>query len=265
MTKYLNAFSIFLISIIIACGKSTSQQENIASVNDSPISVKEFQKEVSILTKRNPAFKVTPQALEEQLGTLIDKKLLLQEAMKKGLPEDPHFAETIKTFWEQTLIRELLEQKAREWGDRVFITEEEINRQYERMKYLPVIRLVKAENREKAEEAMGRMLKGLRVEGEETVGPLSIEDIRNVALINAFDMGTGKGGAYEDNGGYLVMHVIKKEKAMTPPLKEVYGRVKSSLLERKKQRLMEDWLKDTKRYAKIEINSRMLERIANEK
>ena len=257
-------FCLFLPAVA-SCERGGAQRENIAVVNDTPISLSEFQKEVAILSKRNPAFKATPQTLEEQLNTIIDKKLLLQEARSLGLAEDERFIETIKTFWEQTLIKELLELKAREWADRLFVTEEEINKQYQRMQRISFIRLVRTGDRKQAEDIKGKMLKGLRVKGEEGFGPLFVEDVRSDALLHAFDMAAGKAEIYEDNGGYVVLHVIKTKKSGIPPLKKVYNRIKTSLLEQKKQGVMEEWLKDVKGSAKIEIDVQLLKGIAGEK
>lgn len=257
-------FILFLLPIA-ACEKNKPQGENIASVNGAPISAAEFQKEVSLCSKRDPAFKITPQMLEEQLNTVIDKKLLIQEAMKKGLAEDPQFAETIKTFWEQTLIRELVELKAKEWADRLFVTEDEIERHYQRMQYMPTVMLVKADNKEQAGIIKEKMLKGVKIDGAETMGPLYLEDVRSEALLNVFGMNAGEANIYEDNGGYVVIRVVKKEKTPAPPLKDIYSRIKTLLLEQKKQDAMEKWLKDVKGSAKIEVNVQLLKGIANGK
>src|SRR3972149_4934036 len=214
-------FCLFLLAVT-SCERGGSPGENIAVVNDTPISLSEFQKEVSILSKRNPAFKATPQTLEEQLNTIIDKKLLLQEARSLGLAEDERFIETIKTFWEQTLIKELLELKAREWADRLFVTEEEINRQYQRMRRIPFVRLVRAGDKKQAGEIKGKMLKGVRVKGEEAFGPLFVEDVRSDALLHAFDMAAGEAEIYEDNGGGGVLYCFKTKNAGRPPPQEGY-------------------------------------------
>src|SRR3972149_2993001 len=105
--KYRLFVSLFFISLFpISCGRGGSPGENIAVVNDTPISLSEFQKEVSILSKRNPAFKATPQTLEEQLNTIIDKKLRRQETRSPGLAEDVRSPQLPATSWEQTLIKE---------------------------------------------------------------------------------------------------------------------------------------------------------------
>lgn len=265
--KYLIFANIFffLLFLAIACERNGKKQEVIASVNDSNIYLIEFQKEISILSKRNPAFKITPQIVEEQLNTAIDKKLMLQEAMEKGLIEDQRFVETIKTFWEQTLIRELIESKSKEWAGRLFVTEEEIKTHYQRMQYMPVIRIAKSKDKEQAENIKEKIIKRLKVDNEETIGPLLIEDVRSEAILHAFDMSDGTTDLYEANGEYIVMQIIKKDKVSVPPFKDSYERIKSILLEGKKQKAMEEWLKQIRNSSKITINTELLKGISYEK
>lgn len=263
MNKYLYALFIFSLLLIVSCSNSKTQQENIACVNSSQISVEDFQKEVSTLSRRDPTFKVTQQALEEQLSTIIDKKLLLQEAMKKGITESPQFVETIKTFWEQTLIKELIESKTREWSDKLYVTDEEINNVYQRMQYLPTIKMARIRDRKQAEEFKEKMIKGIAIAGEETIGPISREEVRSETLIRAFDMNVGDTEVYENEGVYEVIRLIKKEKTLVPPLNEIYTRLKNDLLEQKKQSAIESWLNEVKNGAKIQVNSQILKRISN--
>ncbi len=126
--------SVALISIITSCGGQKQNEEAVATVNGAPVSLKEFQKDLAIYAKRNPGFKLDTKSVEDHLDMFIDKQLMIQEAMKMGLAKDDRFLETIKRFWEQTLIRELIDAKSSEWRDRLFVTEDEIQRYYEEIK-----------------------------------------------------------------------------------------------------------------------------------
>lgn len=262
----MNILLFILILFITACGGDKQKIEAIATVNDAPIPLKEFQKEISIQSRRNPSFKITSQTLENHLDTTIDKKLMIQEAMKMGLSEREQFVETIKTFWEQTLIRELIDVKSKEWADRIFVTEDEIEKQYQRMQYAPTLKIVKTEEKEKAEDVRLKMLKGEQITGEETIGPLFSEDddVSPHILHNAFDISVGEARIFEDKKGYIVIYVINKDKAPVPPLKDIHSQVKALLLERKKQEAMDDWFDGVKKSAKIEINTPLLKKIAHE-
>lgn len=139
-SKRLRALSVILLILLvpvsISCGGGKQKQDKdaVATVNGASVSLPEFQKELAIYAGRNPDFKLTAGAVEEQLNMFIDKQLMIQEAMKMGLAEDERFHETIKRFWEQTLIRELIDAKSREWGGRLIVTEDEILAYYQEIK-----------------------------------------------------------------------------------------------------------------------------------
>src|SRR3990170_1286704 len=178
--------SVLLIPVFISCGGQRQHKDAVATVNGATVSMQEFQKELAIYANRNPDFKLNAGSVEEHLNMVIDKQLMIQEAMKMGLAEDERFLETIKRFWEQTLIRELIDAKSSEWRDKLFVTEDEIQSHYQEI----------------------------------------------------------KSGA------------IPK-----PPLKDVHHEIKTSLLEQKKQKAMEEWLKEARKGASIKIDARGLQRI----
>jgi len=126
--------SVILIPVIASCGVPKQHKDAVATVNGAPVPMQEFQKELAIYANRNPDFKLNAGSVEEHLNIVIDKQLMIQEAMKMGLAEDERFLETIKRFWEQTLIRELIDARSREWGSRLFVTEDEILGYYQEIK-----------------------------------------------------------------------------------------------------------------------------------
>ena len=107
--------SIFLL-INFGCAKKP-QGKVIATINGDPIYVKDLNREIALSFRRNPMFRISPQTLENQLNILIDRRLLIQEARKKNLDRTDRFVNTIKAFWEQTLIRDLMAYKNKELGE----------------------------------------------------------------------------------------------------------------------------------------------------
>jgi len=258
-------FPIILITASIALVSCSSGEkdrgEAVATVNGSPIALKEFQKEVFVAQKRDPGLKLTEEALEHQLHTLIDKKLMVQEAVKKGLSQDEKFLDTIKEFWEQTLIRELVNSKSKEWSERLFVTDEEVQAQYKRIGTSLTLRLMDVEDKEKAEEAKASLASGSFV-GSELVGPLLIEDVRLAnPLYAAFDLSEGETAILKGRDDFLVVRVVKKELISAPPLATIYGEIKESLLEQKKEKALEDWLERLKGSARIEVSKETLKKV----
>ena len=126
--------SVLLIPVFTSCGGQEQHKDAVATVNGAAIPMQEFQKELAVYANRNPGFKLNTESVEEHLNMLIDKQIMIREATKMGLAEDERFLETIKIFWEQTLIRELIDAKSREWSSRLFVTEDEILGYYQEMK-----------------------------------------------------------------------------------------------------------------------------------
>ncbi|MBI3377098.1 MAG: hypothetical protein HY035_01665 [Nitrospirae bacterium] len=264
-SRYLLYFIFLSVLLIAACKDKKQEQKVIATVNDTPITLAEFEKEIASYSKRQPMFKMTPEAIENHLKTIIEKKLMIHEAMKKGLAEDERFIDTIKTFWEQTLIRELINTKNKEWADRFFVTENEIQKQYKRMQYRMVVIAVRAGNKEEAEAIKKKMKKGEHIEGGETIVPHFCEDTKLLPLQNAFDMQKGEIKFFSSDGEYIVIRVVKKEKIMLLPLKDIQEKIKESLVEQKKQKAMAEWMEELKKSSKINIDTALLKAAGNGK
>ncbi|MFH1991784.1 MAG: hypothetical protein ABIK98_05170 [Pseudomonadota bacterium] len=258
-------FSLSAMLAILSCRSQKPEQEVVVTVNKSPIYKSELQKEIVRYAKQNPNIKITNSMVEERLNTLIEKKLMIQEAARKGITKDERFVETIKTFWEQTLIRELLDTKNKEWADRIFVKEDEIKKEYERMLFRPRLYVAKAATKQAADEITKAMQSGKHPDGEETLGPLFYEDVSNSPLANAFDMKAGEVKAFATDGSkHIVINVIEKQPQQMPPLKEVYIQIKESLLAQKKQEEWAEWLDDIKKSAKINTNYKILQDIAHD-
>ncbi|MBI5193890.1 MAG: SurA N-terminal domain-containing protein [Nitrospirae bacterium] len=271
LLTFLKIFPVFLILImfISACGGEKNREQAVASVNKSPILLKEFQKELAVNSRRDHAFKLTSRVIEEQLELMIDKKLMIQEAARMGLAEDERFIETIRTFWEQTLIRDLIEAKTKEWNDRLFVTEDEIQEQYNRLQHKLTLRLVEGIDKKNTDVIKNKMLKGEEIKGEETIGPLTYETagmgLEEDVLNKAYDMNAGEVRVIEEMDGRItVIKVLNKESVPVPPLKDLHDRIKEFVLEQKKHESIEEWLRGIKKTASISINDKLLKGMTHE-
>lgn len=265
--KYIKVIFLLLAFFLSACG-SREKAEEVASVNNSSIPLKEFQHEIKVAKRRDPGLKIDTGSKEDLLEKMIDRKLLIQEAVKKGLSEDERFLETIKTYWEQTLIRNLIDAKNKEWADKLSVSDEEVKKHYNRMGYRITAASIKAKDEHEAVLLKDRMLKGERVPGVELIGPVMIENIQpdDDHLSVAFDLSENEGAVLtEEDGRLYAIKVIKKEKVAAPPLESVYGEIKSTLLERKKEHALDEWLDGIKKRSKIKIDTKNLDRASDEK
>jgi hypothetical protein len=250
-------FIPLIAALLISCSAGKEDKgEEVASVNGAPIYMQEFMKEVKTISRREPGVKLTEERLEEILHTMVDKKLLIDEAVKAGLSQDEHFLESIKSFWEQTLIRELIDKKNRS-GDKLIVTDDEVRQRHSLMQSKITLRVIKTHDMKAAEAALSE----LPVRGS-LMGPLFIEDIRPMdPLFAAFGKEAGERGTAGSGDDFFAYEVVKKEPSGAPPIESVYEALRTSLLEEKKERALEDWLEARKKAAAIKVYEDAIERL----
>jgi hypothetical protein len=248
---------------LLACsGGTTAHDKVVATVNGAHITTAELQQEAADYGKNNP---VTRHTVDDQLHLMIEHKLLIQEAIKMGISEKKEFAETIKVFWEQTITRNLMEAKSEELSGKIFVTDQEIENEYGRMKFHPRIRAVRgARTKQAADAIVSQMQSGKNVIGEEILGPLLYEDVKGSPLANAFDMKVGQIGAFAADGEHIVICVTDRESIPLSPLKELEKRIRESILVQKRQKAMAEWIATVKNKANIQIDEKELRRIGHE-
>ncbi len=257
-THRLLGIVLSLLVVLSACSQKPKDKKMVASVNDSPIFLSELQNELSLQKQQYPDKKITSDTVEDHLKTIIERKLMIQEAVKKGLSEDEQFAQTIQRFWEQTLIRELINAKSKEWEGILTVTDEEIGQAYERMRHRELIRAARADSHETAEIIRRKMENHERVEHEETVGPCFYDEVRQSPLKHAFDMKAGETGLFPCEGGFVVLSVVQKQSITLPPLKGMRENIRLALLEQKREKALSVWMEVLRKSAKIQIDKNLV-------
>lgn len=266
MRKNALVFS-FLLScalVIGACSSDKKEREVVATVNDATILAEELQAEVARYARQNPSQRITRCTIDDQLNVMIEQKLMIQEAVKKRLHEDRKFTEAIKNYWEQTLIRDLIETQTKEWSQKIFVTEDEVRKEYERMSFSPTMVALRASTKVAAEEAASAIRAGKTPVGTENFGPSLHGDMKGSPLAHAFDMEVGEVKIFPANDEFIVISLVKKEKVPVPPLTSIEKMLKESLLGQKKQQAVKTWMGSVKQSAKIKVNDKALKGIAHE-
>ncbi len=128
MRKY---FIILLLSVfVLGCQNQPKNKVVLAKVNNYEITQQEFEEEF----KDSSFGRVdTLESRKEFLNTLINRKLILQEAQKKGLDKDKAFLKMIEKFWEQSLLKLALDKKSKEIAGSAIVSDKKIEEAYQRM------------------------------------------------------------------------------------------------------------------------------------
>ena len=111
----------------VGCEVSGRQKEIVARVNTYELTKEQFDEEFKNSTYGRID---TPESRRECLNMLINRKLILQEAARKGLDKEKSFLKSIERFWEQSLLKVTMDKKAREIS--ASITEDDIKAYYDK-------------------------------------------------------------------------------------------------------------------------------------
>ena len=106
-----------LLGVLVAflfvsgCGPkpgTRTDKDWVVSINDYQISRAEFESEF-----KDSAYGAvdTPESRRNFLNALIDRKLILQYAQKEGFDKEKPFLKAIEKFWEQSLLKVVLDRK----------------------------------------------------------------------------------------------------------------------------------------------------------
>lgn len=127
MKKILPLFCILLIFMSAGCG---SKEPAAVKIGPVEISAGEFEK--AFQNSRYVYSGENGRALF--LDHFIDVKLILLEAERAGLDKESGFLQDIQRFWEQALLKRVLEQKSKELSHTIDISQQEIEAYYQKHK-----------------------------------------------------------------------------------------------------------------------------------
>lgn len=121
---------LFICILAAGCSRAPCAKDVLARVNDCEITRGEFEEEFasSVLSLND-----TPESRKEFLDSLVDKKLILQDAEKKGLHKDRAFLRMVERFWEQSLLKIALDRKTKEIAGSSVVRDKEIKEVYDKM------------------------------------------------------------------------------------------------------------------------------------
>ena len=120
------AFICFLSVLNLCC--SPGPDKTAISIGNIKFSADEFNKAF-----RQSIYADSPTKENRKLflETFINRKLILKEAASQNMDKDPRFLESIQIFWEQSLMKLILDKKIKELSSQTRLTEQEINNYYE--------------------------------------------------------------------------------------------------------------------------------------
>jgi len=178
---------IILISFMAGCSSGNNNAENkvVAQINKYKMTIDDLRYELKNAPYDETASLKTRGGRKRYLDGLIDKEVLLQEAQRQGIDREKDFMKSIENYWEQALLRMLLERKSKEVSSLIHVYDNEIEEYYKSSgEDLPLVK-VKNEIRgiikqKKETEAMGAWIDELKKRSyikvdEEVLESLAVE------------------------------------------------------------------------------------------
>jgi hypothetical protein len=250
----------FVFIMLAGCGKdgAIDKKDVIVYVNKEPILLTELKREIALRAKQDPTFKFTPDTESEQLEMLINKKLVIQAAIKKGLANQDNFVNTIRAFWEQTLIRGFIDSRNAEMKGRLSATEDEIKKYYGLISEKVTFKVLADKSKKYIDEAYDELLKNKEsgIIPWQTIGPVGYDDISSDVLLEAFVMDAGQIKRIDNPPDYYLVLIASKDIKEPPPLETIRADIEKRIIDMKERRLFEDWLKDQRKHAKLKFIKR---------
>ncbi len=250
---------VFSTAVFMAgCGKlgfgKKSADKIVARVNKEPITQTELARELAMRMKQDPSFKLNPETEAEQLTVMINRKIIVQEAMQKGLARQEKFVSTIKSFWEQALIRDFLEVKRQEFGKLISATEDDINKYYNRMRFKATFKVVRTRDKDTLDMADKAYKLTKDTSTWVTVGPVSYDEVAQSVLGDGFDLEQGEIRMTEDPPYYYIIRLSEKIPQEVPPLETIKAEVEKRAIAVKERKLFENWLNNKRARTKISVS-----------
>lgn len=264
------------------CDGARSPPGVVARYQGGEVTAEELRRESSRLPPALRANFETAFGRREMVNALVDKRLLVQEADRRGLRKDPEIARQVQELEERLMVQALLAAEEKALGPPA---EAELRTWYEarrselaqpaRVRVSRVLAAVRpgatpperAAARQRAERLLARLRKGesfAAVAGEGNGpekarggdlgllargGPDARLEQAAFALARPGDLSP----VVECDDGFAVLRLAERREARVPPFEEVRGEVANRLEPQRKRKAFDDLIERLRKGAKVRI------------
>lgn len=249
--KYIYYLLAFVTILSLPCGWFFLRSDG--DTYAAEISDKAFSVNGHVFTKDDfsALLKDKPHDLtaKQYLNSIIDKEIMIQEAIKLKIQDEPGFKHNIKTYYEQSLISVLMSRKASEFkGD---VTEQEISNFIKKMNSVIEVTTYYYADLESAVRDLGK------TDERNAKYDFSALSDNMKFIISSMEPGQ-KSSPLADEYGFKVFLVKSIENKKEPGISEsntMHDIAEKIIREGKKKAFMNKWQQDLKQAAIIDIKS----------
>jgi len=200
---------------------------------------------------------------------LINKKILIQEALKLNFDKDKTFMKEIERYWEQALLKLLFKIKSDELSRTVRVDDFEVRQAFAKMRKKIFAQFVVLSDKSRALQLsqaasnfdeLKNSFKGFIT--QETTEWWGWKDLAGGIEDILFGLKPGEiSRAFQYSDNWAVARVLKEEDVETGPIEKMAPYIRGELLKQKKTEALENWIDSVTKKAKVKINQKLLEEI----
>ena len=240
--KYLYYIVFAVVAVSAAAGYFLSAPQTPPSnaaliINDRVITTDE-------LKRRYASLRPDIKDKDDFMNSLITKELLIQESQKSGIDKEETFRRSIQDYYEQSLIKLLMDRKCACLN--VSVSDDELDRYLSYLNKKILLSIFSFEDLDKAKRRQYT-----RVEQKTS----SFEDLSNETKDQVVHLKKGEMGQPMKSGDvYIALRIDAIDSLSSPaPSREERERIRKVLIEAKKEKMINDWLADLRNKARIKI------------
>lgn len=265
-----------ILILLFACSKK-EESKVLVTINNDKMTLQEFNKELDRIPVNMKMLVATQSGKKSYLDKLIVKKLLLKEAEKEKIDSDKEFQERLADIKDQLIIESLLKKKITADAK---ITDEDIKGYYDKNKENFKrereinTRHILLKTEEEARQIKGRLDKGedfVELAKKYSIDPSAAATGGEIgfhpkgSLVPEYEAAAFKLNKVGERSGIVKTqfgyHIIRLEGTKPPsyvPVDEVKDFIKQKILQEKQSELLEKYIDNLRKSAKITINEELL-------
>jgi hypothetical protein len=212
-------------------------KDTAMSINGRVITMHEFNRLCA-----SPPHRLKAQC--DSINYLITRELLIQEAQREGIDKEEAFRKSIKNFYEQSLIKLLMDKKFDSL--KVSVSDEELDRYISFLGRKVHLTVFTSNTLEDAEKGNYKDIKTRQ---------MSFEDLSTVARDRIFPLKEGeKTQPFSEGGKFVVLRLDKAENSLHISSSEKEREsIRKMLISEKKEKMMDDWVAGLRKKADVKV------------
>ena len=269
---------LVLALALISCSKKGVEQKGpfLAKVGNATITQADYDMEFQSLPEYAQQLFTGEEGKEKFLTEIVNKEMLHQEALKKGLDKTPDFQKKVEEFKKMTLVTELFEKDVMA---KAKVSDADVKDYYDKHKeeFVPTTQIKASHILVKTEDEAKKVLERLK-KGEKFADVAKAVSIDKGSAANGGDLGYFSKGQMvpefekaaaslkvgevsmpvKTQFGYHIIKVTDKKKGAPVEFDKIKDMISQKLSGQKQKEAFEQYIAELKKNYKVEINKDVL-------